>query len=106
MADGLSVLAHRNDLPSYAVEVTVLPAQHLLLTQVVALAKTTPEQDAAAEHDTCSDVLSIARSLPGVMTQMVHHRAPGEVKVEHVADTAQLARRTRKSRAKTRRVER
>lgn len=101
----LAFLAHHAEHPHHALELTVVPGRRLLLTHVVALVETTPEEDAAAEESTCADVLSLARTMPAVHAQLVHHRAPGEVAVPRVAQPPRAVRRTPATRTRTRRAE-
>jgi hypothetical protein len=101
----LAFLAHHAALPHHALELTVVPGRRLLLTHVVALAETTHEEDAAAEESTCADVLSLARTMPAVHAQLVHHRAPGEVAVPRVVQAPRAARRAPAARTRTRRAE-
>ena len=103
LADAGGFVARRYDLPDHGLQVQVNQSTGKMLTQVVAVPGTTPDDDTAAEEATCADVMAFTAAMAarGVRADLGPHLRPGEKAVEHSLTGTPRARRT----TKTRRIE-
>ncbi|MEZ5085589.1 MAG: hypothetical protein R2722_04855 [Tessaracoccus sp.] len=85
---GALLRATRNDLPQHALQVRMLAESDTLVTNVVALGRTTAAQDAAAETLTCHDALSLPDRMAqhGVQVDRRFAHPVGKIPVTRAAE--------------------
>lgn len=92
---GDGFFARKDGLSKHALQVSVDATVGVLQTRVVAVADSTVEEDVLAEEATCDEALALVHRLSGrgVESDVVFHRAPGELPV---AKTPRIAPRKKK----------
>jgi len=87
---GDGFFARKDGLGKHALQVSVDATVGVLQTRVVAVADSTIEEDVLAEEATCDDALALVHRLVGhgVESEVVFHRAPGELPVAKTPRTA------------------
>lgn len=101
---GGGFFARKDGLSKHALQVSVDATVGVLQTRVVAVADSTVDEDVHAEEATCDDALALVHrlSVHGVESDIVFHRAPGELPV---AKTPRIAPSRKKRRAQLKEME-